>query len=102
MDPDLAGLDPAPLRDILAGGPAPLFATVSGAHLYGFQSPDSDVDLRGAFVAPLDRVLRISPYQETLIVERMEVPRRSGPARPRPGSPRGGHGPGLRGLRAAG
>jgi uncharacterized protein len=27
----------------------PLFATVSGAHLYGFASPDSDIDLRGAY-----------------------------------------------------
>jgi predicted nucleotidyltransferase len=26
----------------------PLFVAVSGAHLYGFPSPDSDVDLRGA------------------------------------------------------
>ena len=40
-----------------------LFATVSGAHLYGFASPDSDYDLRGAHVAPmvvltgLDRVV---------------------------------------------
>ena len=25
----------------------PLFVTVSGAHLYGFSSPDSDIDLRG-------------------------------------------------------
>lgn len=24
-----------------------LFATISGAHLYGFPSPDSDFDLRG-------------------------------------------------------
>jgi len=30
-----------------------LFATVSGAHLYGFPSPDSDYDLRGAHVAPV-------------------------------------------------
>ena len=30
-----------------------LFATVSGAHLYGFPSRDSDVDLRGC--APLAR-----------------------------------------------
>ena len=30
----------------------PLFVTVSGAHLYGFPSPDSDIDLRGALVAP--------------------------------------------------
>ena len=47
----------------VAAHPYPLlFATVSGAHLYGFPSPDSDVDLRGAHVTPtvlltgLDRV----------------------------------------------
>jgi len=33
--------------------PNRLFGTISGAHLYGFESPDSDVDLRGAFVWPL-------------------------------------------------
>ena len=27
-----------------------LFATISGAHLNGFPSPDSDYDLRGAHV----------------------------------------------------
>ena len=36
-------------REYLAGvarrGPAPVFATVSGAHLYGFASPHGDVDL---------------------------------------------------------
>ncbi len=30
-----------------------LFATVSGAHLYGFASPDSDFDLRGVHVTPM-------------------------------------------------
>lgn len=34
----------------------PLFLTVSGSHLYGFPSEDSDVDLRGAFLAPLDQI----------------------------------------------
>jgi predicted nucleotidyltransferase len=29
-------------------GLTPPFVTVSGAHLYGFPSPDSDIDLRGA------------------------------------------------------
>jgi predicted nucleotidyltransferase len=40
-----------------------LFATVSGAHLYGFPSPDSDIDLRGVHVLPLRDVvgLRIGP-----------------------------------------
>ncbi len=31
----------------------PLFVTVSGAHLYGFPSPDCDVDLRGCHQLPL-------------------------------------------------
>jgi hypothetical protein len=40
-----------------------LFATISGAHLYGFPSPDSDFDLRGVHVLPLKEVvgLRIGP-----------------------------------------
>lgn len=31
-----------------------VFATVSGAHLYGFPSVDSDVDLRGAHLMPIE------------------------------------------------
>lgn len=45
---------------------APLFATVSGAHLYGFESPDSDVDLRGAFVLPLSEVVGLRTGAETV------------------------------------
>ena len=42
-------LDVEALRRLIEGHDyAPLFVTVSGAHLYGFPSPDSDVDLRGA------------------------------------------------------
>jgi len=44
----------------------PLFATLSGAHLYGFESPDSDVDLRGAFVLPLKQVIGMHEPQETV------------------------------------
>jgi hypothetical protein len=41
-------IDPR-LHRIAAAQPYPLlFATISGAHLYGFPSPDSDYDLRGA------------------------------------------------------
>jgi len=55
------------LRETLAKQPVqPLFATVSGAHLYGFESPDSDVDLRGAFVLPLKQVLGLSQPNDTL------------------------------------
>lgn len=43
-----------------------LFATVSGAHLYGFPSPDSDYDLRGAHVLPLDALVGLVPGEETV------------------------------------
>ncbi len=46
--------------------PGLLFVTVSGAHLYGFPSPDSDVDLRGSFAAPLAEVLSLDTPRETL------------------------------------
>ena len=46
--------------------PGLLFVTVSGAHLYGFPSPDSDVDLRGSFAAPLPDVLGLGMPRETL------------------------------------
>ncbi|WP_439663232.1 nucleotidyltransferase domain-containing protein [Lentzea sp. HUAS TT2] len=48
-----------------------LFATVSGAHLYGFPSRDSDVDLRGVHVLPLTEVLGLRHGPETK--ERMWV-----------------------------
>src|SRR5262245_11362732 len=43
----------------------PLFVTVSGAHLYGFESPDSDVDLRGCHLLPLREVVGIKQPAET-------------------------------------
>jgi uncharacterized protein len=47
--------------------PYPLiFATISGAHLYGFPSPDSDFDLRGVHVLPLKEVVGLSVGPETV------------------------------------
>lgn len=43
-----------------------LFATISGAHLYGFPSPDSDFDLRGVHLLPLAEVVGLSPGHETI------------------------------------
>jgi len=43
-----------------------LFVTISGAHLYGFPSPDSDYDLRGVHVLPLSRVIGLSTGPETI------------------------------------
>ena len=41
-----------------------LFCAVSGAHLYGFPSPDSDIDLKGAHAAPVEEILGITPRLE--------------------------------------
>jgi predicted nucleotidyltransferase len=43
-----------------------LFATISGAHLYGFPSPDSDFDLRGAHLLPLEAVVSLDAPRETV------------------------------------
>ena len=66
------------LQRIVAAQPYPLlFATISGAHLYGFPSPDSDFDLRGAHVLPLEKVLGLSAAEETVedsrIIEGLEM-----------------------------
>jgi predicted nucleotidyltransferase len=60
------------LREEVAEHPYPLlFATVSGAHLYGFPSPDSDYDLRGAHVLPLREVLGLQPSEETITLSHL-------------------------------
>ena len=47
--------------------PYPLiFATISGGHLYGFPSPDSDFDLRGVHVLPLKEVVGLQIGPETI------------------------------------
>ncbi|MEU7577375.1 nucleotidyltransferase domain-containing protein [Streptomyces sp. NPDC041068] len=42
-----------------------LFATVSGAHLYGFPSRDSDVDLRGVHLLPVADLVGLREPEET-------------------------------------
>lgn len=55
------------LKRIVDEQPYPLlFATISGAHLYGFPSPDSDFDLRGAHVLPVREVIGLDVNHETL------------------------------------
>lgn len=70
-------IDPL-LHRIVAAQPYPLvFATISGAHLYGFPSPDSDFDLRGAHVLPLEKVVGLEVRDETVqdsrIIEGLEM-----------------------------
>ncbi len=54
--PEIPGEQPHPLA----------FATVSGAHLYGFPSADSDVDLRGVHVLPVEQVVGLTVGPQTL------------------------------------
>lgn len=43
-----------------------VFVTISGAHLYGFPSPDSDYDIRGTHVLPLTDVIGLDVKDETI------------------------------------
>ena len=62
-------IDYALLRAEAARHPYPLlFATISGAHLYGFPSPDSDYDLRGAHILPAAEAVGLLPRRETIEV----------------------------------
>ncbi len=55
------------LIQVVAEQPYPLlFVTISGAHLYGFASPDSDYDLRGTHVLPVSEVVGLHPGRETI------------------------------------
>src|SRR5215471_13280340 len=70
-------IDPRLYR-IVAAQPYPLlFATISGAHLYGFPSPDSDFDVRGVHILPVERVIGLDVKQETLeasrVIEGLEI-----------------------------
>lgn len=60
---DTLDIDLAP---VVAEQPDPLlFATVSGAHLYGFPSRDSDVDLRGVHLLPAAELVGLREPEET-------------------------------------
>jgi predicted nucleotidyltransferase len=57
---------PLDLAPVIAEQPDPvLFATVSGAHLYGFPSRDSDVDLRGVHLLPAADLVGLREPEET-------------------------------------
>ena len=51
-----------------AGGLAvdSLFVTISGAHIYGFASPDSDVDLRGTHRLPIEEIIGLKIPSQTV------------------------------------
>ncbi len=58
---------PAWATEIAAGlAHPPVFVTVSGAHLYGFASVDSDLDLRGCHLLPAREVVGLRTGPDTL------------------------------------
>jgi uncharacterized protein len=61
------------LSKIVSNQPYPLlFATVSGAHLYGFPSPNSDYDLRGSHILPVRDVIGLNEVRETIEVAEIQ------------------------------
>lgn len=63
---DPTTLDPRVLGEIAQQPHRLVFVTISGAHLYGFPSPDSDFDLRGVHLLPAEQVLGLDTREETL------------------------------------
>jgi predicted nucleotidyltransferase len=65
-------------RFLAAHGPAHVLQVgVTGAHSYGFPSPDSDLDLKGIHLAPTAAVVSLDPPQEAIdflgIFEELEI-----------------------------
>ncbi len=66
-------MDYQKLSEITNQQPYPLlFTTISGAHLYGFPSPDSDYDLRGVHILPATEVFGLYPVRETIELSEMK------------------------------
>lgn len=59
-------LDPAVLDSVFPHPYPLLFVTISGAHLYGFPSPDSDYDLRGVHILPASEVVGLDSGPDTI------------------------------------
>lgn len=63
----------ARFQPIVAAQPYPLlFLTVSGAHLYGFPSSNSDYDLRGVHILPIRNLIDLNEPEETVEVSKVE------------------------------
>lgn len=58
--------DPRLMQQVREHGYPLLFATISGAHLYGFPSHDSDFDLRGVHVLPIRELVGLETGPETV------------------------------------
>jgi uncharacterized protein len=60
------------VRNLLDEQPHPLlFSVISGAHLFGFPSPDSDIDIRGVHILPLEQVISLKMPKDTINLDRI-------------------------------
>ncbi|MEH2286546.1 nucleotidyltransferase domain-containing protein [Nostoc sp.] len=60
---------PTSINTIIRQQPYPLlFTIISGSHLYGFPSPDSDYDLRGVHILPIQEIVGLKTKNETIEV----------------------------------
>lgn len=63
---------PPSINTIIGQQPYPLlFTIISGSHLYGFPSPDSDYDLRGVHILPVEEVVGLETGNETIEVSKV-------------------------------
>ena len=44
----------------------PLYLAISGSHMWGLSRPDSDLDVRGIYLDPLEKVLGLHPGRDTI------------------------------------
>jgi predicted nucleotidyltransferase len=64
---DVRRINLTALWPVAAAHPFPLvFSSVAGAHLYGFPSPDSDIDLRGVHLLPAVQVVGLRHGPQTV------------------------------------
>lgn len=57
--------------------PNPIFLSISGSHLFGFDSPDSDYDVRGCHIAPLKEIISLHQPKQTIefvkVIEELDM-----------------------------
>ena len=60
------------IDNLISEQPYPLlFSVISGAHLFGFPSPDSDIDVRGVHILPLEQVISLKMPKDTINLDRV-------------------------------
>lgn len=60
------------VKNLLDEQPYPLlFTVISGAHLFGFPSSDSDIDIRGVHILPLEQVVSLKMPKDTVNLDRV-------------------------------